>query len=298
MDVHFYLDNAPPKEVIPLLRLLSDVEPVTSHQADAMMSSIGVRMQKDKTYSLRRLLDLGLTDKVGKLGGYVLNEHGRAAQRVVGAAPALAADVLHYLHFTPFAGLGPAGERAVEIYGKLRKYLWCYRRCCEVMWSAGRMLPPGQLAGQLQAEMPEAFPWIDFAQFSAGQIRAGGRFNGTAVSAVVTWLRALEPSPIPEGTKEKRLIPREVDRVELALLALDDVYRARGYAYGDPVIMDEALVRQAAGVFFLDEACCARLIQLAARLFPRRLTARSTLEGTMLVLHGPYTVLDVAEGLG
>jgi hypothetical protein len=35
-----------------------------------------------------------------------------------------------------------------------------------------------------------------------------------------------------------------------------------------------------------------------AGLLHRRLTARSTLDGTMLVLHGPYTVLDVAAGLG
>jgi hypothetical protein len=147
--------------------------------------------------------------------------------------------------------------------------------------------------------MVAAFPTIDFTRFASGdERRAGGRFDGTGAGRVLAWLRALEPSPIPEDKKDKRLIPRDVDRVELALLALDDVYRARGYAYGDPVIMDEALVRQAAGVFFLDEACCARLIQLAARLFPRRLTARSTLEGTMLVLHGPYTVLDVAAGLG
>lgn len=156
-----------------------------------------------------------------------------------------------------------------------------------------------RLAGEVLADMVTAFPTIDFAQFASGdKKRAGGRFDGTGVGRVMAWLRALEPSPLPGGRNNKRLIPREVDRLELALLALDDVYRARGYAYGDPVIMDDALVRQAAGVFFLDEACCARLIQLAARLFPRRLTARSTLEGTRLVLHGPYTVQDVAAGLG
>lgn len=298
IDVHFYPDNAPPKEVVPLLSLMSDKEPVTPLQADSIMAArLGVKMQADKAYSLRRILDLGLAERRGRNGGYILNGCGVAVQAILSAAHPLGIDLLHYLHFTPFAGLQAAGARAVEQYGKTRKYLWTYRRCCESLWRTGGVVPNVQLAAQLQMEMREEFPWVDFSEFAGGRMRAGGRLNAVGVGAVVTWLRALEPSPIPEDRRDKRLIPREVDRVELALLALDDVYRARGYAYGDPVIMDEALLRQAAGVFFLDLECCARLMQLAARLFPRRLTMRGTLEGAMLVVHGPYTVEDVAAGL-
>lgn len=299
MDVHFYVDNAPPKEVVPLLSLLSRDVPVTpGDTATLMMSRLGLTMQADKTYSLRRIYDLGLSERTNEGRGYVLNDWGVTVQHILSVAPDLGVDLLHYLHCTPFASISPEGVPTVENFHHARKYMWSYRRCCELMWEASKVLDPKHLASMIQTEMVQVFSWIDFAQFASGERRrAGGRFNATAASAVMTWLRALRPSPISEG-RRPALVPREVERFELALLALDDVYRARGYQYGDPVTLDETLLRQTAGVFFLDLACCERLLRLAARLLPRRLGARGTLDGTALTLFAPYTIADVASGIG
>lgn len=300
-DVHFYVDNAPPDEVVAVISLLHDgIKRKTRQIAIDLLRYRNFAMQKDTSYTPRRLMDLGLAERSGSgtVKEYTLTAIGHEVARMVSIDRSLALDVLHYLHFTPFAGAPPKGSRHVDSVVSLRKYLWSYRRCCVRVWAGGQVPDRDRLAGEILADMVASFPTIDFSQFvSGGTARAGGRFDGTGVGRVMAWLQALEPSPIPEDKRDKRLIPREVDRVELALLALDDVYRARGYAYGDPVIMDEALLRQAAGVFFLDLECCTRLIQLAARLFPRRLTMRGTLEGALVVLHGPYTVEDVAAGL-
>jgi len=120
--------------------------------------------------------------------------------------------------------------------------------------------------------------------------RVGSRFDSTAVGRIYTWLRALEPPPFTKSNKT--LIPRYVERHELALLALDDTYRSRGYRYGDAVLMDESLVTQVAGVFFLDLKCCADLLRLSANIAPH-VKMSDTLSGASINLLRPFTVDDL-----
>ena len=77
--------------------------------------------------------------------------------------------------------------------------------------------------------------------------------------------------------------------VALALLALDDVYRSRGYRYGDPVILDEPMLDEVARVFFLDPICCRKLLDLAARL-TKVIKLSDTFAGTSVTLMAPYTI--------
>jgi len=132
--------------------------------------------------------------------------------------------------------------------------------------------------------MREEFDSLDWTA------RVGSRFDSTAVGRIYTWLRALEPPPFTKSNKT--LIPRYVERHELALLALDDTYRSRGYRYGDAVLMDESLVTQAAGVFFLDLKCCADLLRLSANIAPY-VKMSDTLGGASINLLRPFTIEDL-----
>jgi len=120
--------------------------------------------------------------------------------------------------------------------------------------------------------------------------RVGARFDSTAVGRVYTWLRALDPPPFTKSDKD--LHPRFVQRFELALLALDDTYRSRQYHYGDAVLMDESLVNQIAGVFFLDPKCCADLLRLSANIVPS-VKMSDTLGGASINLLRPFTIDDL-----
>ena len=103
-------------------------------------------------------------------------------------------------------------------------------------------------------------------------------------------VRALDPPPFTKSSKD--LQPRLIQRFELALLALDDTYRSRGYRYGDSVLMDESVVNQTAGVFFLDPSCCTDLLRLAARILPS-IKISDTLGGASINLLKPFTVDDI-----
>ena len=132
--------------------------------------------------------------------------------------------------------------------------------------------------------MSEEFSFLDWTA------KVGARFNSTAAGCVYTWLRALDPSPFIKP--DKNLYPRFVQRFELALLALDDTYRSRKYRYGDAVLMDESLVNQTAGVFFLDPRCCGNLLRLSANIVPSVRLA-DTLGGASVNLLRPFSIDDL-----
>ncbi|MBI2842131.1 MAG: hypothetical protein HYX78_01895 [Armatimonadetes bacterium] len=274
-DTHFYIDSAPPDEVTRVLRVLAaDVCLSPDEIADTLDSQYGEPMQRDHTYTPRRLFDLGLAEQM-RDGGlkYCLTSRGLRVQTVQASDAAFARDLLHYLHFSGYGG-SPTD----------RKYLWSYRRCCELMWANGKMIPAVELAALIQAEMVSAFPHID----SMG--KAGGRFNHKAASCVSSWLGCLTPPAFdPRG---RHVQPRIVDRYELAALALDDVYRSRRYRYGDAVVMDDSLLNQVAGVFFLDRGCCANLLRLAASITPS-IKLSDTLAGPSVNLTRGFTIEDL-----
>ena len=57
-DIHFYIDNAPPDEVTHVLRVLSVGNPLTPDEiAKVMVNQYGFEMQRDHSYSPRRLYE-------------------------------------------------------------------------------------------------------------------------------------------------------------------------------------------------------------------------------------------------
>lgn len=275
-DTHFYIDNAPPREVSYVLRVLSVENALTPDEiAKIMADEYGVEMQRDHSYSPRRLYDLGLAhqERQGPRVTYKLTERGLKLQTIQAMDLSLATDLLHYLHYTGYSG-----------NLKDRKYLWSYRRCCEHIWLNGQLIPAAQLAATIQAEIGAKFPHLDFG------VKVGMRFNSTAASCVSTWLHALDPPPFTKSNKT--LQPRSVERFGLALLALDDTYRSCQYRYGDAVLMAESVVNQTAGVFFLDPKCCTDLLRLSANIVPF-VKMSDTLGGASINLLRPFTIDDL-----
>ncbi len=275
-DTHFYLDNAPPKEVTNVLRVLSINSDLTPKKiSETLRDSYGFEMQKDYTYSPRRVFDLGLAEqnRKGSVVTYRLTEVGLKIQNILGIDPALSMDLLHYLHYTGYTGLPHQ-----------RKYLWSYRRCCEMLWANMRVISPSELASTIQAEMQDKFPWLDYGK------KAGARFNSTAASCVSTWLRALDPPPVDQVGSP--LLPRNIDRYEIALLALDETYMSSGYSYGDPVIMDDDFVQQVASVFFLDTESCKELLRIGSRI-NQSVKISETLSGASINLLKPFKIDNI-----
>lgn len=283
-DIHFYLDNAPPGEVSHVLRVLSVENALTlSEIARTMADEYGFKMQAAHGYSPRRLYDLGLAhqERQGPRVTYKLTERGLKLQTIQAMDLSLVTDLIHYLHYTGYSGYPNASYSG---YPKDRKYLWSYRRCCELVWANRRLLQTAYLASEILTRMAEEFDSLDWTA------PVGSRFDSTAVGRIYTWLRALQPPPFAKSNKD--LIPRLVARHELALLALDDIYRSRGYWYGDAVLMDESLVTQVAGVFFLDPKRCADLLRLSANITPC-VKMSDTLSGASINLLRPFTIDDL-----
>ena len=275
-DTHFYVDNAPPDEVSQVLRVLSREDALTPDGiAEVMSNQYGFEMQRDHSYSPRRLYDLGIAiqERQGPKVIYRLTKQGAKLQAIQAMNPALATDLLHYLHYTNYSG-NPLD----------RKYLWSYRRCCEIIWSTQRLVPNQNLASQILSSMSEEFSSMNWTA------RVGARFDRIAVGRIYTWLRALDPPPFTKSGKN--LQPRVVQRFELTLLALDDTYRSRQYHYGDAVLMNESLINQIAGVFFLDPKCCADLLRLSANIVPS-VKMSDTLGGASINLLRPFTIDDL-----
>jgi len=274
-DIHFYVDHAPPDEVSHVLRVLSLEHSLTLNEiAEVMINEYGFKMQGDH-YSPKRLHDLRLAsqERQGPKVTYKLTEHGAKLQAIQAMNPALATDLLHYLHYTSYSGNPQA-----------RKYLWSYRKCCEIIWSTQCLVPNKILAGQIQSSMRKEFSYLNWTA------RVGARFDSTAVGRIYTWLRALDPPPFTKSSKN--LQPRLVQRFELALLALDDTYRSRQYHYGDAVLMDDSLITQAAGVFFIDTKCCTDLLRLATNVVSS-IKMSDTLGGASINLLRPFTIDDL-----
>ena len=275
-DIHFYIDNAPPDEVTHVLRVLSVENSLTPDEiAKVMVNQYGFEVQRTHSYSPRRLYDLGVAiqERQGPKVSYRLTEQGAKLQKIQAINSALAIDLLHYLHYTTCSD-NPRG----------RKYLWSYRKCCEIIWSNQRLVPNQELASQILSKMSEEFSSLNWTA------RVGARFDSTAVGRVYTWLRALDPPPFTKSNKN--LQPRFVQRFELAVLALDDTYRSRQYRYGDAVLMAESLVNQTAGVFFLDPKCCTDLLRLSANIVPF-VKMSDTLGGASINLLRPFTIEDL-----
>jgi hypothetical protein len=234
----------------------------------------GFKMQKDVTLSPRRLFDLGIAaqKREGGVLKYALTTLGMKVQAVLGSDPDLAADLLHYLHYSGYQ------ERLTD-----RKLLWSYRRCCEIVWKLGVAIPASQMASMVQMEITERFPHVDF---SAAQ---GARFNAAAATNVYSWLRSLTPSPIRSVRSAVR--PRDVARPELVCLALALIYRDKGFRYGDPVLMDSEFIHEIAGIFFLSDECCSRLLRSGSLAGCLRIT--DTLNGPSLRLLSEYGISDI-----
>jgi len=275
-DTHFYLDFAPPEEVTNVLRVLSPNNDLTPKEISYILrDSYDFKMQKDYTYSPRRLFDLGLAiqNRRGPNIVYRLSDLGSKIQNILGIDSAMVMDLMHYLHYT-----GYTGEPTK------RKYLWSYRQCCKILWQNMKLLKYSDLASAIQLEMKEKFPWLDYGK------KAGARFDNTAASRVAQWLRALDPPPVDKVGST--LIPRTMDRYEIALLALDEAYHSSGYTYGDPVIMDDEFVRLVSGLFMLDPECCKRLLGIGARI-NQSIKISETLRGLSINLTKPFKIDNI-----
>lgn len=272
-DTHFYLDNAPPEEVEAVLRVLSESEPLSNDAlGERLHSDYGFRMQKDRSYSPRRLYDLGLAAAASTDGkrGYVMTDRGSRVRQILATDEDLYAELMHYLHYSRY------------FYGRApRPYFWSYYQCSDILWAEKRILASREMASRVQSLMKECFPGLDYTA------RVGARFDGTAVGRCYSWLRSLEPSPI--GAGDSLLRTRAVSRYEIAVLALDHVYRAREYRHGDPVVLDDQLLDEVARVFFLDHTSCLQGITLASRL-TKAVRLADTYAGTSVTLMYPFGV--------
>lgn len=274
-NVHFYLDNAPPKEVVPVLRVLTRFEGLTPKEiAEAVQRDYGFAMQRDVTYSPRRLADLKLAEMKKKANRteYILTDRGEKVQHLIATNSNLIPDILHFLHYNGFA------EQPKDA-----KYLWSYRHACEWIWQHGMVFKNGEIARFINDEMIRLLPHLQ------ANAREGWRFDETAAGRLRAWLNALEPSPLPERGSGP-LIPRRVEEPALALLALTDTYAARKHAFGDAIILTDEIRHQTAGVFFLDPALVPDLLQTGARLYPDMLRLGDTLAGMSVCLSRPFTL--------
>jgi hypothetical protein len=275
-DTHFYIDNAPPDEVAMVLRCLSPSEPLTTDEiAERLASEYGFTMQRHKTESPRRLFDLGLAVQVAgaRRLEYTASSLGVQLRAVLTLDQTMFWDLMHFLHYSLYCRRPDA-----------RKYLWSYRRCCDLAWEEGRLPPKDEMAAKVQALMRQEFVSLDFSA------RVGARFDSTAVGRWLAWIRRLAPCPFPQN--QDSLQKRGIQRHELSLLSLDYVYHMRGYRYGDPVVLDDNLLDEMGRVFFLDPVCCRQLLDIAGRM-SRSVVLKDTFAGTSVTLMAPYKVENV-----
>jgi hypothetical protein len=273
-DSHFYIDNAPPSEVVQVLRVLSRDAPLSASQIAALLSEqVGFVMQKDHTYAPRRLYDLGLSSRVNEGGSvrYSLSELGAKVQLLAGIDNALGYEIMHFLHYTRFSG-DPSD----------RKLFWSYRSLCRMLWVDRVVAATQDLAARVQAAIGEEFPHLD----DLG--RSGGRFSAAGANQGLAWLRALKPSPIVEAS----VVPRAFDKVGLVVAALDFVYRSNSLPYGSPLLLSPAIVDEVASVLFIDPKNCMLNLVSAGRLFDK-VEVGQTLTGTSITLRAAHSVHDL-----
>jgi hypothetical protein len=145
-------------------------------------------------------------------------------------------------------------------------------------------LPRKEVAARIQSQMIAEFPHLDYTA------QVGTRFDDTAAGRWAHWVKTLQPPPFTE--EDGALRKRNITQHELILLAVDDLYRSQNYRYGDPVILDEAILDKVARVFFLDPTCCRELLSLAARL-TKVVRLADTFAGPSITLMEPYTIESI-----
>ena len=277
---HFYIDNAGMPEVETALRTLSLNRPLSAAIIHDMAErDFGQQMQKDATYAPKRLEDLGLARRTGgSQSGYVLTADGVILQGILLTDPLLAHELMHYRHFTSYAG-----------HPEARKLLWSYRRCCQLVWTAGRLLEPGEVASSIIGEMQDQF------SDCLSNVGSEGQFRASAVNSVYRWLRQLQPCPLPPQRPVRYgepIVKRALRRPGLAGLALDDYYRQRGMGYGERVIIDDAVIDDLAQVFFSTSSSVLDGLTQLARV-ARGIRTLETLSGTAVVLSLPFGMSDI-----
>lgn len=87
-------------------------------------------------------------------------------------------------------------------------------------------------------------------------------------------------------------MPRRLDRHELVILALDDIYRHEGLRYGDPILLGDDILGALCSVFFMDRANCFELLLRASRV-SSIVAWQDTLSGPSVSLTRQYSVRDV-----
>jgi len=275
-DVHFLIDNAHPKEVEYVLRCLSPKQAYsTTELRERLLVEFNYQAQKNLSFSTRRLCDLELAtshDNPQSRPGCMLTTLGVKARNLLETDYELYADAMHYLHYDGYDGSPSA-----------RKLFWSYKCCCDMVWAQKRVPPASELAAEVQSRIAAEFP-------ESYSRRVGGNFNVGGVSAWKAWLACLACPPFSQTGRE--LILRKRPNFELALLSLDHVYRARGYRYGDPVVLDDELLDELAQVFFLEHGCYRELLNLASKM-TRTVALNDTFAGTSVNLLAPYGVKDI-----
>lgn len=273
-DTHFYIDYAPPEKVWEALQCLRVNQPMSPTEIFDTLQLQGREVSR-RSEIPRRLSDLGLATRVGQGNGiaYALTSLGQKVREIKSFEPSLYPDLMHFLHFSSWDGTPEA-----------RKFLWSYRQCSTISWIEARLLPTKELASRVQSRMRARFPDLDYAA------AVGARFDSSAAGRWTRWVQSLTPAPFLEGNGVVQ--KREVEYHEIALLALDDVYRCKGYRYGDPVILDEQVLDDLARVFFLDSLCCRELLDLAAAV-TKAVTLSDTFAGTSVTLVRPYTIESI-----
>jgi hypothetical protein len=276
-DLHFLIDNAQPVEVEHILRCLdSETAYSTEELRIRLLDDWGLSAQKNLTFSTRRLFDLGLSERAATVSGkpgHIITDRGVKVRAILAIDHQLYDEIMHYLHYTSYDGSASS-----------RKLFWSYRVCCEVVWQRKSVPAVSEVVANVQARIAEQFP-------SAYARRVGGNFNaGGVTSGWKPWVVRLCPPPFLSDGGE--LVPRETHRIELVLLALDHVYRSHDYRYGDPVVVDDAILDEVARVFFLDVVCCRKLLSLAGRLV-KALRVADTFAGPSVTLAEPYTVESI-----
>lgn len=277
VDTHFYIDHAPPQQVLWVLQSLYPDRAMNMEDiAASLASDFGVEPASVRSEWVRRLYDLDLAhqDSLDRRKAYRITDLGLKVRQIEAVDPGIYPDLMHFLHYSSYNPNDPNS----------RKYLWSYRQCSHLAWSGERLLGTKDIAGRIQERMRQQFPDLNF------RASVGARFDATAASRWRRWVSALRPPPL--SADNDLLHKRVVSRFELSLLSLDDLYRSRGYRYGDPVILDEGTLDTIAAVFFLEPTCCRGLLDLAAR-FTKAIQLRDTFSGTAVNLLAPYGIESI-----
>jgi len=280
IDTHFQLDNVTPKEFLAVIKALRDDCFYSPDEiAVELEKKYMFKMQDDHTYTPRRLFDLDLVtrEKNNNKISYRINERGVKIKKIIDFKQNLIYDVLHYLHYTSYDKNNPIS----------RKLLWSYYKGCYFIWSKKKKIEDKEMSSHIQSEIRLEFNQLEHTS------RIGARFSSKASSSIKCWINVLDPCPFSPNKKDRSIYPRIVQNYELALLALDDLYRRNEFSYGTPVLLNEDIVNQLAGVFFLDLTCFRELLRIASKVTTYIKLDDARAGGQKITLLRPYTIMDI-----